>query len=342
MPRALFAALAVALLSAAPTLADPCAGPTGLYAGVVKSSDGMQMDITVNILCDGGALKARFFTPAGDFDSTAAAFADGHFKAKVDIGVALGSLDLTPSGRTLAGGFDVGGDKGVLTLTRRGEALAAEAMTPRLDLTPAQWLEDVKALAVGLPKLHANAFFSLTRSEFDAEVAALDRRAAHANGDEMWVGLQQIAKSIGDGHTGVNAPPDRRPMPIEIGRFGDDFRITAVGPGLEKALGARIVKVGGLPIGEAWKRVLTLTARQELMGLRESDALIYLTRGYALHGLGVTTDRDHARYGLKGDDRRTFDVEVTGRSIAAGARIRICRRRLAPCWPWRARPSRRS
>ena len=310
----LHAVFAGALLLATTTsaLADPCPGPAGLYAGVARSSDETQSEITVNLMCAAGRYTAQFFTPAGDFDSGAAAVAGGHFTAMIDTGAALGGVDLTLQGDRLVGEFDLAGDKGAIALTRKGEALAANAMAPRLDLTPAQWREDVRALAVELPKLHANAFFSLSRGEFDAEVAALDRRAASANGDEMWVGLQQIAKSIGDGHTGVNAPPDRRVMPIEVARFGEDFRITAVGPGLEAALGARIVKIDGMPIDKVWARVLTLTAREELAPLRESDAVIYLTRGYALHGLDVTTDRNHARYTLRGDSGRLVDIDIEG------------------------------
>ena len=312
MLLAVFAGLNLLLAATASAVADPCAGPAGLYKGVTASPDGTRSEITVNLRCDGGQYQAQFFTPSGDFSGAAVSFAIGHLTAKIDTGVALGDVDLTQTGDRLAGRFDVGGERGTLTLTRQGAALATDAMTPRLDLTAAQWREDVRALAVELPKLHANAFASLSRSEFDAEVAALDRRAGAASGDEMWVGLQQIAKSIGDGHTGVGAPPDRRALPIEIGRFGEDFRITAVGPGLNAALGARIVKVGGMPIGKVWAKALTLTAREELAPLREGDALVYLARGYALHGLGVTADRNHTRYTLKDDTGRLFDIDVAG------------------------------
>jgi hypothetical protein len=311
----LFAVLAGLNVLLAATGAHPagvCAGPSGLYAGVAGSPDGSRRDITVNLMCESGQYKAQFFTPSGDFNGDGVSFVSGHLTAKVDTGVALGDVDLTQTGDRLAGRFDMGGERGTLTLTRQGPSLAADATTPRLDLTAAQWREDVRALAVGLPKLHANAFYSLSRGEFDAEVAALDRRAGAAKGDAMWVGLQQIAKSIGDGHTGVGAPPDRRVMPIEVGRFGEDFRVTAVGPGLDAALGARIVKVGGMPIGKVWAKVMTLTPREELPPLRESDALIYLARGYALHGLGVTADRNHARYTVRDDTGRLFDIEVTG------------------------------
>ena len=321
MLLAVLAGLNVLLAATGERPAGVCAGPSGLYAGVAGSPDGSRRDVTVNLICEAGRYRAQFFTPSGDFNGDGVSFAGGHLTAKVDTGVALGDVDLTQTGDQLAGRFDMGGGRGTLTLTRQGPALAADAMTPRLDLTPDQWREDVRALAVGLPKLHANAFHSLSRSEFDAEIAALDRRAGSANGDQMWVGLQQIAKSIGDGHTGVGAPPDRRVLPIEIGRFGEDFRITAVGPGLNAALGARIVKVGGVPIGKVWARVMTLTARQELAPLREGDALVYLARGYALHGLGVTADRDHARYTLEDDAGRLFDIDVA--ALGPGETVRM-------------------
>jgi hypothetical protein len=310
--RSLLAALAFSLAGATATLAAPCAGPSGLYVGSAKSSDGAITEITLNLSCDAGRYQAKFLTPAGDFDGVDPVFANGRFTTKIDTGVALGSVDVAQTGDTLTGAFDLGGDKGMIALTRKGDALDAEAMAPRLDLTPAQWREDLRALAAELPKHHANAFFSLSKAEFDAEVAALDRRIDTDNGDEMFVGLQQIAKSIGDGHTGVNAPADRRVMPLEVGRFDKDFRVTAVGPGLEKALGARIVKIGAMPIAQVWTRVMTLTPRSELMELREGDALIYLARGYALHGLGVTTDRNHTLYTLENDSGRVFDLDVQG------------------------------
>jgi hypothetical protein len=138
----------------------------------------------------------------------------------------------------------------------------------------------------------------------------------------MFVGLQEIAKSIGDGHTGIVAPADRRIMPLEINRFGRDFRIIAVGPGLDRALGARILKIGGMPVSLVWSRVMTLTPRAERKELRDGEALIYLARGYALHGLGVIPDRNHAVYMLKDDSGRMFDVDVQGLKPQEDAKLK--------------------
>ena len=315
MPTMRPAILAIALVfaSSAAAGASPCGGLTGLYTGAAQTPDGVKVDITLNLFCDKNEYAAQLFTSMGDFTVKAASATQNRVQVGFDSGASLGTLDLTANGTALAGGFTLADDKGTVSLTRAGEALAADAMKPKLDLTPAQWHEDLQFLAVELPKRHANAFFLLPRAKFDAEIAALDARLDTANSDEIFVGLQRIVKSIGDGHTGMGTPPpDRRVMPIGIARFGGDFRIVTIGPGLDKALGARIVAIGGVPIDDVWQRVLTLTSQGELMELRESDALIYLARGYALHGLDVTPDRNHAVYTLKDDAGQIFNMDIAG------------------------------
>jgi hypothetical protein len=321
--RSWLAAIGVSLASGmAGAHAAPCAGPTGLYSGSVGISKAKPVDVTLNLLCDKGAFAAQLFTSMGDFDVKSATAAGRHVGVNFDSGASLGALDLTWDGKRLAGRYSLADDTGPISLSRTGDALTLDALKPRLDLTPVQWREDLQFLARKFPQVHANAFYMLSRAQFAAEVAALDRRLDTANSDEVFVGLQQIVKSIGDGHTGMGtAPPDRRVMPIQIARFGNDFRIVAVGPNVENALGARILKIGELPIGEVWRRVLTLTAQGERMELREADALIYLARGYALHGLDVIPDRNHAVYTLKDDSQHVFTVNVVG--LAPDAHVQM-------------------
>jgi hypothetical protein len=311
-------------LVAAAANATPCkpGDPTGRYDGTAKSPAGTSLDVTLNIRCDSGQYAVRFYTSSGDFAGTEPAYANGHFTVKFDTQAALGSADLTPGPTSLSGTFEIAGDKGTMTLARTGDALAADAMTPRLDLTAAQWRDDLKAFAREMPKRHANAFFLLPREKFDEEITALDRKLDTLNGDEVFVGLQRIAKSIGDGHTGIGAPADRRVMPIEVTKFGDDFRVTAAGPGLEDTLGARIRQIGGMPIDDVWRRTLTLAPQGELKELREGDALIYLARGYALHGLDITKDRNHAVYALEGDRGRVFARDIQGLMPGEAAKMK--------------------
>jgi hypothetical protein len=249
----------------------------------------------------------------GDFKVTETNVKKRDVTIAFDSGASLGSLTLAEDGKQLKGDFTFGSDHGPIAFDRTGDAVGIDAMNPRTDLTTAQWREDLDFFAREFPKHHANAFFRISRAQFDAEVEKLKARAGSANGDEMFVGLQAVTKSVGDGHTGIFALGfDRRVMPIEIAKFGDDLRIVSTSAKYKRLLGTRIVKIGGMPIGEVWSRVMRLTPAGELEQLRRSDALIYLARGYALHGLDVIADRNHAVYTVKDDKGRMFDVNVVG------------------------------
>ena len=294
---------------------------SGLYAGTAKTSDGTTAEATLNLTCKNGSPAAQLFTSMGDFDVKGVREARGHVEVDFDSGASLGTLKLDARGDDLSGTVEIAGDHGTAVFARKGAVMAEDAWKPRLDLTPAQWREDLRFLAAELPKRHANAFFHISRRQFESEIADLDRRIARLNGDEVFVGLQRIMKSIGDGHTGMVAPSDRRVMPLEIHRFGNDFRVTAAAPAYESAIGARLLKIGRVGITEAWRRVLTLTPQAELMQLRESDGLVYLARGYALHGLGITPDRNRALYTLERDGKR-FVLSVEGLKPGEEAKLK--------------------
>jgi hypothetical protein len=318
--RMAIAAVLCWLASGTTVLAADCA-PSGRYDGQSKMP-GETFDVSLNLYCANGKLAAQLFTSQGTFEVKDLTVTSERVVLHFDSGASLGTIDLQRKGSELTGSVVIAGESGSVALVRKSDAVAPERNEPRLDLTAAQWHEDLADFARELPRRHANAFYALSRGAFEAEVAALDAKIATANGDEMFVGLQKIAKSIGDGHTGVVAPKDRRVMPVKAGRFGKDFRIVATGPGLEHAFGARLVKIGGMPIDDVWQRVMTLTSSDELIELRTGEALIYLTRGYVLHGLGVITDRTHAVYTFEDEAGRDFDLDVTGLLPGQDANLR--------------------
>ncbi len=305
---------------------------TGLFKGSAKGSDGSGAEVALNLLCSGGKYIAQLFTSQGDFKVTEASGRDGHVRLTFDTGASLAAADLALIGDQLAGAYLVAGDHGFMTLKKAGPALARDAMVARLDLTPAQWREDIDYFAQEMPRRHANAFFSLTRAAFEAQIAALKRDVGRLHSDEIFIGLQRIANAIGDGHTGIVNPLDRRPLPIEIGKFGDEFRITSVGPGFDGALGARVVKIADMPIAEAWTRALTITPQSELMELREGRAIIYLTRGINLHGLGIAPDRARVTFTLANETGRTFPMIFEGAAVGENVVLHSIATGPTPLW----------
>ena len=189
-------------------------------------------------------------------------------------------------------------------------SIPAYCQTENLDLSTAQWREDLAFLARELPARHANAFHFTPREQFEAAVAALDARIPHLDSDAIWTGMQRIVALIGDGHTHLRAPRDEGNLPVEIARFGEDYRITSVPAGLENALGGRVLKVHETPVSRAAELILPLSARDENPPLAQAFVEDALTTGATLHGLGITPDRNAARYKLADDAGRQFNVEV--------------------------------
>jgi hypothetical protein len=202
----------------------------------------------------------------------------------------------------------------------RGAGQPAEPTGPVLELTKEQWHEDLEFFARELVKRHASAFHHVSKERFEAEVADLDRRLGRLNGDEVCVGLVRLASLIGDGHTNVQLPPDRANLPLDLERFGDEYRVAHAAPGLEKALGARVVKVGETPVARAREILLTLTPQDETEWLAEGRVQWLLTTGMVLHGTGIVPDRNTVRYTLADDAGQEFTVDV--RALAPGDRLK--------------------
>jgi hypothetical protein len=195
---------------------------------------------------------------------------------------------------------------------------ADDAKQPVLNLTAEQWREDLQFLARELPKHHANAFHHISRERFEAAVAELNERLDGMDGDEVYVGLNRLASMIGDAHTFVRFPPNIAKLPLNIGRFGDEVRVTSVTPDFEKALGTRVVKIQDTPVAKAFKTLLAMTPEDETPELARARCSNFLTIGMVLHGFKIIPDRKKARLTLTDDSGKEFSIEV--HALAADAK----------------------
>jgi hypothetical protein len=315
--RTAFAAIAV-FCAVGPARAEPCRADSvlGLYEGTATAKGLGEIEITLNLLCDKGQYAGQVFTSIGDLVVSSVKSANGAVALAFDTGGSLGTMELQLAGERLSGSFLVTSEKGPIDLARKGPAMAVDGMNARLDLTPQQWVDDIEALRVQLPKRHANAFFFLPKQVFELQIAALKRDVPLLNSDQIFVRMAQIVNAIGDGHTVIASPDDRRSLPIELSTFGKDIRVTAAAAGFERANGARVLKIGGMDIAAARERALTLTPAQELAELRDGRIVYYLARGLNLHGLGITPSRDRALFTLQDDAGQTFAIEFP--ALAAG------------------------
>jgi hypothetical protein len=179
-----------------------------------------------------------------------------------------------------------------------------------LQLSTAQWREDLQFIARELPKRHLNAFHFTSRARFEASVADLDRRLPQLDVAEVYVGLMRIVNSIGDGHTHLRFPVHRDALPLEIERFGNGDRVVCAAPLFAKAVGTRIVGINDTPISRVRELILAVTPQDETPHFREALVSSWMTIGILLHGLGITPTSGAARFHLVGKSGSEFAIDV--------------------------------
>src|SRR5215469_5397920 len=190
------------------------------------------------------------------------------------------------------------------------------AQSEGLSLSHEQWHQDLAFLARELPKRHANAFHFISRERFEDEVDQLNGKLDRLNSDEIYVGMDRIVNLIGDGHTYIRVPTDSAKFPIDLQRFGEEYRVIATTTQYEKALGTRLTKIQDTPIADAREAILTLTPSDETQVLRDSRVTGFLTLGVVLHGMGIIPDRNVAHYVFAEDDGKKFAINID--SVALG------------------------
>jgi len=297
--------------------------PTGRFEGTATSRQVGKIDVSLSLACDNGNYSGTLISPAGTYIYRSGTIQDdkfgkNHLHFDFEAGGDMIGLDVLFDGAVLRGTFTAPGDNGPVELRRSGD-VAAPVAAGRMTLTREQWHEDLAFLAEELPKRHPDAFHFTEKLSFDAAVHELDRKLDGLDADQIYAGMDHIANLIGDGHTYIKPPEDNANLPIDIERFGKDYRMVAVADGNQAALGARVLKVENTQIDQARIEMLPLTPGDETQALQDARAIDFLTTGMFLHGVGITPQRDKAHFTLAGDDGKEFAIEV--QAVAPDAKL---------------------
>lgn len=179
-------------------------------------------------------------------------------------------------------------------------------------VTKEEWRQDLRTFAEQLPKRHKNLYHAVSREQFERAVADLDAAIPTLQDHEIIVRLHLIAALVGDGHTGVHLPAYFKRYPLALYWFGDDLRVIAASPDYEKALGARVVKIGALGIDEVQTRVNRCfpSAENENAWYVLGTSPAFLVVPEVLHALGVVPDLEKALFTLEDESGTPFTLEI--------------------------------
>ncbi len=205
--------------------------------------------------------------------------------------------------------------KGVFALLLCGRLAAAGLAAQKADEarapspTAEQWRQDLRYLAGELPRRHKNAFHTVSKEQFERAVAELDAAIPSLRDHEILIALRRIVAMVGDAHTALAPPTNFHRYPLTLYWFGNDLRVLRTTAAYRRALGARVVGVGGLGLAEVAARVNTLVPHENEQFVRYSNVSL-MPLAEALHALKVVPDLQRAQRTFEDDRGERFALEL--------------------------------
>lgn len=196
---------------------------------------------------------------------------------------------------------------GWLSVTVIAAQKTGEART--FSLTKEQWRQDLQYLAEELPRRHKNAFHTVSKEQFERAVAELDAAIPSLQEHEILVGLRRIVAMIGDAHTALAPPTNFHRYPLTLYWFGNDLRVLRTTASYKRALGARVVGVGGLSLAEAIAKVNTLVPHENDQFVRYADVSL-MPLAEVLQALKIVPDLQRAQWTFEDDKGERFSLEL--------------------------------
>jgi hypothetical protein len=181
------------------------------------------------------------------------------------------------------------------------------AQTPARHLTGAQWREDMQAMRQAMIANHKNLYHSVTPQQLDQAFAALDHDLSTLSDAQITVRLVAIAALVNDGHSGIGITfrPGLTHVGLWMVSYPDGIFVEQAAPENKALLGARLERIGDVPIDEALTRIHTIfscepgnCSHQETWPLS-----MFLADPLVLNGLGLSNSPDEATYTLSKDGR---------------------------------------
>jgi hypothetical protein len=311
----IFVSLLVGLCSAV-SMAQGAGGQSaagaasGHYEGVLKTSLLGDVPIALDLRDEGGNLTGTMHSPFGDVPVTSGTYAAGRLTIKLEANGDEATFTAQLAEGQLKGDFDGFGQAGKVELKRTGEAVPAPDTSVHLRQSKAAWREDLQSLAKEIPQRHKNAFHRVTREQFERAVSELDAQLPTLDDDRIALGLSRIAAMIGDGHTRVLWEWSYRPVPLSLFWFGNELRVTGTINAYRRALGARVIKIGGASIAYANERAQPFIHQGENEWYAKSESATFLAYPALLHAIGLAPDAEHAQYTFEDEKGRRFTLRL--------------------------------
>jgi hypothetical protein len=128
------------------------------------------------------------------------------------------------------------------------------------------------------------------------------------NDGTITVELMKLVAMVGDAHTSLWA--EFTPLPVRLQWFSDGLFVNGAAPEYRRALGAKVIEIGNLPVDQAYAAIGTIIPHENEQWVRQMSQ-IYLGNADVLAGLGVTSGPGPVRYLFQDLKGAQFELQVS-------------------------------
>ncbi len=191
---------------------------------------------------------------------------------------------------------------------------AGHHANPRGMTREARWRADIDFLAARMQAIHRNLFHALPQADFDRAVRELKAEIPSLTDNEVIIGIMELIAMPGmerDGHMQLFLFRETgfRIYPLRLYVFSDGvFAIDAIAP-YERAIGARLVRIGNTNIEDVTQLLDPLITRDNEMNLKSKITLHYLIPEL-LQTLGVIADPERGQYVFEDGNGEPFTLSL--------------------------------
>jgi hypothetical protein len=178
----------------------------------------------------------------------------------------------------------------------------AQSVAPRYTLTADQWREDLRVMMDELPRVHRNLYHTRPAENFASAAKALHERIPTLARHQIILEMARLVALAGDGHTNIYPTRDAaigfRTLPVALYLFRDGLHVRAAHRIHSDLAGARVVRIGDVPVEEAYQRVRPYIGRDNEMGVK-FFAPHLLAMPEVLHAIGLAPSTDSVLFELE-------------------------------------------
>ncbi len=180
-------------------------------------------------------------------------------------------------------------------------------------LSKEKWKEDLNYFEQRFPKEHKDLYSLIAEKDFKKAIENFRTKIDQLSDDECKIEFLKLAASANDGHTmlfPVDVAADFHFFPISIFNFADGYYVVKAADQYKSAVGAKVVKLGNLPIEETFHKLKSFIGAENDWNKRDRFQTHMGVMAELLHAQKIIEDKNICNLTLQNDDGNEFVLSL--------------------------------